>query len=77
MCRLFIDTVWLLVWIDFFEKCELQIAWGFYYSNMCDYFFGTVWVLVWIDFFEKCGLQIAWGLKSCVLVPRYHVPNIN
>jgi hypothetical protein len=28
------------------------------------------------DFFEKCEFQIAWGLKSCVLVPSCHIPNI-
>jgi hypothetical protein len=33
-------------------------------------------LLGWIDFFEKCEFQIVWGLKSCVLVPRYHIQNI-
>jgi hypothetical protein len=33
-------------------------------------------ILGWIDFFEKCKFHIAWGLKSCVLVPRCHIPNI-
>jgi hypothetical protein len=33
-------------------------------------------LLGWIEIFEKCEFQIAWGLKSCVLVPRCHIPNI-
>jgi hypothetical protein len=33
-------------------------------------------ILGWMDFFEKCEFQIAWGVKSSVLVPRCHRPNI-
>jgi hypothetical protein len=39
------------------------------------FFFG--FILGWIDFFAKYEFQIAWGLKSCVLVPRCHIPPLS